>query len=377
MKYKTFFLIIFPLLAVSCGKNKPAEILEANDSLAANEVFMRDDQLEMAEVQIGKIEKRVLSATVECNGSIEVPPGHYASVHAPMAGYVAEAYFFPGNYVNKGTVLAVLENYDFIVLQKDYLEAKSQLAFYESEYMRQGELSQGNASSVKQMQLSEAEYMSRKTRLQSLAAQLSFLGIDPEKVTTDAISSRIQLRAPISGYIVRVETSIGKYTDPAISLYEIVDKSHLHVNLKVFEKDINRIHEGQKVDFSIVGFPNTFHAVVEAIGQYVTNEERLVDVHCHIISPSPQIITGMYVRAKINLRNDPVFCLPTTSLVREDRANFVFIQQGNRFLRAPVTTGIEQDNFTEIINPPDSLLKAKIVIRGAYYLAASLSEKEQ
>lgn len=377
MSFKTFFLIIFTLLAASCGKKKPAEMQEANDSLAANEVVMRDDQLEMAEVQIGKMEKRVLSSTVECNGSIEVPPGHYASVHAPMAGYVAEAYFFPGNYVNKGTVLAVLENHDFIVLQRDYLEAKSQFAFYESEYRRQGELSQGNASSVKQMQFSEAEYISRKARLQSLAAQLSMLGIDPEKVSADAISSRIKLRAPISGYIVRVEASIGKYADPATSLYEIVDKSHLHINLKVFEKDISRINKGQKVDFTIAGFQGTFHAEVEAIGQYVSDEERMVDVHCHIKNPSSEIIPGMYVRAKINLRDDPVYCLPSTSLVREDRTNFVFVRNGNRFVRVPVTTGIEQDDYTEIIHPPDSLLKAEIVVRGAYYLAASLSEREQ
>lgn len=376
MNYKTFFLIIFTLLAASCGKKKPAEIQEANDSLSANEVIMRDDQLEMAEVKIGKLEKRVLSATVECNGTIEVPPGHYASVHAPLAGYVVEAYFFPGNYVNKGTVLAVLENYDFIVLQRDYLEAKSQLAYYENEYRRQGELSQGNASSMKQMQLTESEYLSRKARLQSLAAQLSMLGIDPEKITADVISSRIKLRAPISGYIVRVEASIGKYADPATSLYEIVDKSHLHINLKVFEKDISRVNKGQKVNFTIAGFPETFHAEVEAIGQYVTDEERMVDVHCHIRNPSPEMIPGMYVQASIYLRNDPVYCLPSTSLVREDRTNFVFVSHGNRFVRVPVTTGIEKDDYTEIIHPPDSLLKAEIVIRGAYYLAASLSERE-
>ncbi|MGB9746198.1 MAG: efflux RND transporter periplasmic adaptor subunit [Bacteroidales bacterium] len=376
MNYRTFFLILFTVLAVSCGKKKLADTQGSIDSLAANEVFMRNDQLEMAEVKMGKMEKRILSAIIECNGTVEVPPGYYASIHPPMAGYVAEAYFFPGNYVEKGTVLAVLENPDFIVLQRDFLETKSQLAFYESEYRRQGELTLGNASSMKQMQLSEAEYMSRKARLQALAAQLSLLGIDPDKITADAISSRIKLKAPISGYIVRVEASIGKYADPATVLYEIVDKSHLHINLKVFEKDISKIKKGQKVDFTITGFPESFQAEVEATGQFVTDEERMVDVHCHIKKSTPDIIPGMYVRAQINLRNDPVYCLPATSLVREDRTNYVFVRHGNRFVRVPVITGVEQEDYTEIIHPSDSLLEAEIVVRGAYYLAALLSERE-
>lgn len=376
MNTRTFFVIIVTLLAISCNKKRPGEEQAVGTKLAENQVYMSNEQLELSEVETGRLEKRVLSELVECNGTVEVPPGHFASVHPPMGGYISEAFYYPGNYVEKGTILAVLEHADYINLQRDYLEIKSQLAYYEKEYRRQEELALGNAASLKQMQLSEAEYASRRIRLKALESQLSMLGISADKITADNISAHINLRAPINGYIVRIEANIGKYADASTILYELVDKSHLHLNLRLFEKDVSRITKGQKVDFFITGFPDAFSAEVEAIGQLVTDEARMVDVHCHIANPVAALIPGMYVRAVIHLRSEPVYSLPVTSLVREDQKHYVFIRRGNVFNKVPVNTGIEQDEYIEILHPPDSLLQAEIVTKGAYYIAATLSERE-
>ena len=98
------------------------------------------------------------------NGTLEIPPERLATVTLTMGGVVRTLSLLPGSYVSQGTLLATLENPEFIQLQQTYLESRAQLSFLEAEYKRQQALSQEEVASQKRLQQSEADWLSMKSR---------------------------------------------------------------------------------------------------------------------------------------------------------------------------------------------------------------------
>ncbi len=371
MKKILILLIGFSLIA--CGKRHQGMQGDGQAKTDSNSIHFTTEQIDMSEIKLGKMEKKILSPVVECHGVIQVPPQGLASVSAPYQGFVEEANFMPGQFVQKGSVLAVLKHADYIQLQMEYLSLKGQLQYYSQEYKRQGELTLDNASSMKKMQMAESDYKSNEARFMALGKQLKFIGIDPDQLTVDNITSSIKLLAPVSGYITQINANLGKFVEPQQVLYEMIDNSHMHLNLKVYEKDVFRLHKSQSIQFSLVGQGNRyFTATIETVGHKVDADTRTIDVLAHIQSPEESMMPGMYVNATIDLSHEPVACLPVTALVRKGSDHYIFYSKGDNFVRLRIAVGTEQNEYVQLLNLPDSLTKEEFVIKGAYYISDAM-----
>jgi cobalt-zinc-cadmium efflux system membrane fusion protein len=360
-------------LLTGCKSDRSANPENVSPALPENTVILNKKQMKLADITKGKIQKRVMSETVECNGTIESPPNSVAVVNAPMGGYVRSISFIPGNYVTKGTVIAVLEHPDYIRLQQEFLETKNQLELYQEEFKRQGELTVENASSIKKMQQAQADYRTTEVHYLSLKAQLKLIGINPDSVYTDGIKTSIQIRSPISGTISRINASIGKYSGPDEMICEIVNSKDLHLHLKVFEKDIPLIKKELAVNFWPISAPGQkYTAIISTVGQKLDEESNTFDIHAHVQSGSNYLKTGMHVYAEILLSQDSVYVLPIDALITSEGKRFAFLSDDSVFTRIKVETGIQQSGFIELINLPDSLIGRDLVISGAYYLNAEI-----
>lgn len=68
------------------------------------------------------------------NGLLVIPPQNRATVTLTMGGSIRSTSLLPGAYVEKGSVLATLENPDFIALQQAYLDSHAQNEYLRTEY---------------------------------------------------------------------------------------------------------------------------------------------------------------------------------------------------------------------------------------------------
>lgn len=66
---------------------------------------------------------------VSFNGTMVIPPQRMATVSLTMGGVVKSTSLLPGESVGKGTVLATLENPEFITLQQTYLDSHAQAEY--------------------------------------------------------------------------------------------------------------------------------------------------------------------------------------------------------------------------------------------------------
>ena len=234
------------------------------------------------------------------NGIIMVPPQHTATLSLTMGGKIHSLLVMPGQAVRQGQTIASLENPEFIDLQEQFLDAHAQLEYLEKEYHRQQALGNQDASSRKKVEQSKAEYRAMKSKCDAASSRLTLLGIQPASVRSNGIRPYLNIKAPISGYVVRLNANLGKYLETGQPVCDIINKSQPLIQLTVYEKDIHLMATGKEVAFRVNGLgKQTFHATITSIEQALNENDYSIKVYARIKSTLPLFRPGMYVRARI------------------------------------------------------------------------------
>lgn len=369
MKSIIFIAVItVSLIFASCGGKKAEEKAEkaTNESM----VELTDTQLKNSEIRTGKIEQRSISSLLKVNGKIEVPPQNMISVSVPMGGYLKSTKLLAGMHISKGEVIAIMEDQQYIQLQQDYLTAKAHYNSIEKEYNRQKELNQSKASSDKVYENAQTEYLSQKVLIRSLSEKLKLIGLNPSNVNENTISKSINIYSPINGFVSQVKMNIGKYASPTDVLFELVNPADIHLQLTVFEKDLNKISIGQK----LIAFNNTqpdkkYNCEIILIGKDVS-PERTVQVQCHFENYDKSLIPGMYMNAQVEVATNTAFVIPNEGIVRFEGKEYVYVETENKkYEMIEVTTQNNENGYTQISFGDSTDIQNKtFVIKGAYTL---------
>lgn len=364
------------ILLASCGSNKE-EGKEVKTKTEENSVTLTDAQYRNAGIQIGQLETRLVSSVLKVNGKIEVPPQNMVSISVPLGGYLQSTRLLAGMHINKGEVLAVIEDQQYIQLQQDYLVAKAEATYSEAEYNRQRILHQSKVNSDQVFEQANAAYQKQTILIKSLEQKLRLIGLNPDKITPGDISKSINIYSPISGFVSGVNVNIGKYVNPSDVLFELVNPTDIHLALTVFEKDINKISIGQK----LLTYTNTnpekkYPCTVILVSKNLSNE-RATEVHCHFEQYDKNLIPGMYMNADVELSAGNVTALPDDAIVRFENKQYVFIaKDNNHFQMQEVQTGSSENGFTEIIGA-DNWANQRFVTKGAYTLLMTMKNTEE
>ena len=375
MKYLIYTSLVCIML--SCSKKQENEVPEATNPGNEKIAELTDAQIKNAGVKTGIPETRSVSSLLKLNGRIDVPPQNIVSISVPLGGYLKTTQLLPGTHVRKGEILAVIEDQQYIQLQQDYLTGKTRLAYLESDYLRQKELNVNKSSSDKIFQQAESEYLSQQVLVRSLREKLSLININPEKLSGDRISRSVNIYSPINGYVSAVNVNIGKYVSPTEVLFELINPTDIHLALKVFEKDLDKITIGQK----LFAFTNTqpdkkYWCEVILISKNLS-PERTAEIHCHFERYEPNLLPGMFMNADVDLETHHALVLPEDAIVTFESKQYIFIPKAKgKFEMTEVKTGNTENGFTEIITTK-TLANQQCVISGAYSLLMFLKNKSE
>jgi cobalt-zinc-cadmium efflux system membrane fusion protein len=390
MNSKLFLLpIAFCLLIMaSCNDKKTEEAHE--EEKPENEVALTQTQFKTIGIKFGTIENRNLNTVIKANGYTTVPPQNMANISTLISGVVKDIYVLEGTFVNKGKVLATLQNLDVVEMQEDYKSAVANIEYLQLEYNRQKTLSDENVNPRKVFQEVKSKLAVEKARAQAAKTKLEALHVSP-----NGGSSLIPIVAPISGYVGKISISKGAYAETGIPLFEVVDNTQMHLDLNVYEKDLGTIAVGQEVDFVLTNQSNkTIKGKIFGINKSFSNESKTVAVHAKINpSDTKDLISGMYVSANINITNITVPALPMDAIVRNGDKYFIFIQKevhevpiSNKqkgigkeamhsevhFKAIEVVPGTTDLGYTEVKFADQISDNAMIVTKGAFYLLSAM-----
>ncbi|MES2565555.1 MAG: efflux RND transporter periplasmic adaptor subunit [Bacteroidota bacterium] len=375
---KNYFIIALLLIGMAACNTKPEET-KTEQTIDETTVELTDAQLKNAKLETGKIQKRAISSLLKVNGRIDVPPQNMVSISAPLGGYLKTTKLLEGMHVNKGEVIATIEDQQYIQLQQDYLTAKAHLISIEKEYNRQKDLNESKASSDKVLENALAEYTSQKVLTKSLSEKLKLIGVNPDNLNENSISRSINIVSPINGFVSRVKMNVGKYANHTDVLFELVNPEDIHLALTVFEKDIHKLFIGQKiVAYNNGPEPKKYKCEIILIGQDISSE-RAVTVHCHFMEYDKILIPGMYMNAEVEVSTNNAFVVPDEGIVLFEGKQYVFVKLSDKkFEMQEVTTQNSENGFTQIIFPDHSDLQDKtFVTKNAYTLLMKMKNNEE
>ncbi|MER0441771.1 efflux RND transporter periplasmic adaptor subunit [Emticicia sp. W12TSBA100-4] len=364
-------------LISSCGSKTTTEETTDSTVVESSVANLTEKQVQNIGIETGALEQKSFSTILKVTGKVDVPPQNLISVSVPLGGYLKSSHLIPGMFVRKGESIAIIEDQQYIQLQQDFLTIQSKISFLENEYQRQKELNQSKASSDKVFQQAEMELKTQRILVKSLAEKLKLAGINPEKLNENSISKSINIYSPINGYVSKVNVNIGKYISPTDVMFELVNTSDIHLALKIFEKDLDKLSIGQKV----IAYTNTYPdkkypCEILLIGKSLS-EERNTDVHCHFEVYDKALIPGTYMNAEIAITNAKSYVLPEDAIVRFENKHYVFVKKSaTQFEMVEVQIGNTEKGFTEIIKT-ENLNNQTFVIKGAYTLLMSLKNKSE
>jgi membrane fusion protein, heavy metal efflux system len=382
MSYVKLVFILGLMTFITSCSNRTKQVLETKKTevLPEDIVEMRADQIKLANIQLGSVEIRSLGKILKVNGIVSVAPQNMATVCMPLGGFIKSTTLLPGYAVNKGQVLAVIGNQDFVDIQQNYLEAKNKLIFAEAEYKRHTDLFKDDVYSEQNLQQVTMEYSNLKAMVKSLEQKLMLIGINPDQLNEDNISSSVNLVSPINGFLKTVNVNIGKYVSPTDVLFEIVNSDKLYLELTLFEKDADKVVSGQKMKFYINNESEEHEAVITQTGKSVSYDKTF-RVYATVTSSCKNILPGMYVNAYIKESESLVASLPSEAIVSFDDKDYIFTfekekeEAGNQFTEyrmIEVKKGISESGFSEIIIPEGFKINvARIVTKGAYNLLSA------
>ena len=407
-------LIAYCLFLSSCGNKNNTVAHEDEEHHGKHDntstVVLTAEQMKSIGIELGTLEKKQLTASLKTNGILKVPNQNRANATASLGGTVKNILIQTGTSVSKGQTIATISNNTFITMQEEYLSTLAKTELANAEYDRQKTLKEGNAASQKIFQQAEAELKSLQAKKSSLQKQLELIGISTHSLTVNNIQSAVNITSPINGTISNIMVNIGTYVEANNPIAEIVDNSQLHLDLYVYEKDLQKLKEGQIIHFTLTNNPGKeYDAKIYAISNTFEEHTKAVAVHATVLGNKTGLIDGMSITAIVSLENATVDAVPTNAIVNNEGQDFIFIvvnenkaelqseeaehkhdehghthdevekakptKDETTFEKILVKKGTTDVGYSEITLLKDIPANSKIVVNGAFFILAKMTNQ--
>ena len=276
----------------------------------------------------------------------------FSKISSPLQGPVLDVRAKLGQVVKAGDVLMVIDAADIAKAYADYVEEISELGLAERNYELTKDLYDAQAMSRKDLEHAEndlnrerAEFKQAKGRLLSLrvpAAELS------KPLAQQQITSRFELRSPLTGTVVERNVTPGQIVGPASDtpLFTVANLGRLQVVADVYEHDLPGIKVGAAATMTVEAYPGIeFPATIAVIGDVVDPATRTIKIRATVSNEGRRLKPEMFARlALAGRRAAPEILVPKQAVIERSGQYWIVVQhaQGRleeRLVRIDGTTG--------------------------------------
>jgi len=343
--------------------------------------------LKTAEVDFGRVE-RVLRLT----GTVEATPDRVRAVAPRLSGVIADVRVRVGDAPKKGDVLIEIDSPELAQLDAQIAQARSRTELLVMQARAAADLAtlsdaelarlEANSQGVSANTLSDRRVAALTART---VQQASRLELDQAKSQVEALSrvrearlpsglarltpdGRVELLAPIDGVVTARDAIVGRGVQEGTELLTIADHSSVQIEAELPESLAERFAApgGQTVRLrrDPVG-PVIATGAVRFLNPAVDPVKRTTHVLIDAENTSAALRAGMFVDATIILSEaDDAVVVPTAAVLSEGPLTFVFIKEGELYIKRDIVPGQRSDAMVEVL---DGLVPGDVVvIQGAY-----------
>ncbi len=325
-------------------------------------------------VRVATVEAPDTGQTALLNASGYVTPQRRATVAAKITGRVTGVFFTEGMHVNKGFVLATLDDSD---VQKALASAKADRNATEASILdlqvqlKNSQIELGRAEALRAAGVQTQEALDNATMAaDSLRAKIAYT--QQEVLAADARIKEAQqavdncvISAPFDGIIVSKDAQVGEMVSPISAgggftrtgIATIVDMASNEIEVDVNENYIARVTPDQVVTAALDAYPDwKIPCHVRTIIPTADRQKATVEVRIAFDKLDPRILPDMGVKVAFHGDEEkqsgkaPAGVVVPQSAVRDDsEEKIVFLVNGDHIERRAVKLGANNGAQTQIL----------------------------
>lgn len=342
----------------------------------------------LKEVYTETLKKQNLMEIVSASG--EIQPKIKVNIQSDVIARIEKLYFKEGDFVKKGQKLVELEK-DTYLFQRDQAKAaiassmaslkvsEAQLEESKARKERIKALLEDNLISKESYDQVEAEYKSSLARVEAAKEEINRL----EKYLKEAEDKlkKTTILSPIDGKVVELILKEGEVVIsgtpnvPGSTIAVIADLSNIISEVDVVESEISKISLGQNAKITVDAFAQKeLDGIVEEIGEsaFKKVDVNYFKVKVKILDNFLELKPGMTSKAKIFVQEKKdVLAVPSQAIQEKKGEKFIFINENGKAKKITVTTGIQDQIYTEILG---ELKEGVPVVTGPIRILKELEE---
>jgi len=183
-----------------------------------------------------------------------------------------------------------------------------------------------------------------------------FLYTDAGKELTDELYRTyrprevVEIRAPQSGFVTKIEAHVGSTIKPMDSLFSFANLSHVWIDVALYPDQLTWVKKGDAVSVLLpqLGLPE-IKTQLTLISPLVDSTTKTVLARLSISNPKNLLAIGSYVDVVIHTKQLKALVVPRSAVMRTGKGDFVILAEGDgHFSPVKVATGIETSDLIEI-----------------------------
>ena len=302
-----------------------------------------------------------------------------AAVSAKIPGRLAVLNVSEGSRVEKGTIIARLDNADYAAAvgqaEAELASAKATLIETQSdrdqlqrEFVRVRDIRAQNPNLVSPQDVENADSKARQADARVSAQQSRVDAAAAGLRVAQANLENTYIRAPFGGTVLRKEAEVGEVVAPSVgggltrgAVVMMADLATLEVEVDVNEAYIARIYGGQRARITLDAYPDTaFRGTVRQVVPTADRQRATVQVKVAIVDRDPRILTEMGAKVEFLQAarvaaagaappvERPRIIVPAEAVRNANGRDVVWIVRDGRLQSRDVDAGPVSGNFREI-----------------------------
>ncbi len=303
--------------------------LAGNKKQFQEDVAFAQQKIESIPVTVQKAEKGVLSENVIATGTLEA--SEILTVLSETQGKIIKIYKEKGDRVNAGDVIAKVDDE---VIAANLLTAEANYEQFQKDVERLARLAEQNA--VTKRDLEQAQIGLKKAKADLTNARKAL--------------SNTSIKAPITGTINNDFITTGQFLSGGSQVCEIVNNRELKLNIRVSEREVYKIHKGQKVSVHLAVFPDkSFTGTISSIAEKADAAMKF-NVEITMANNSQvQLKSGLYAEALLPVKNDTHLIIEKMCIVGSMEKPVVFVVQQGKAVSRELVVGSSNDKQVEVL----------------------------
>jgi cobalt-zinc-cadmium efflux system membrane fusion protein len=262
---------------------------------------------------------------LEIPARIAADPGRVVRVFPPAGGRLLRVEVRPGDQVERGRPVAILESSDIWQARSDFDKARAEDDKLGRTFKRTKLLFEHKVISEREFEDAQANSLEASSELDRAGARLRLLGASP-----DNNSNQVSLRAPISGTVLGIGAATGeisKSTDNSEAICTIADLSTIWIIGDIYEKDLASVQPGSSVEITVSAYPgDTWTGKVDQVSAAVDPATRTLKLRIVMPNPGRKFKPDMFGSIRVRRHQTQAMLIPSAAVLHEGGDTAVMVQ---------------------------------------------------